>query len=146
MRQLLLPLFIIIPIIEIYLLLSVGSIIGVFPTIALIFATAMLGVTLLRHQGLATLKRAQEALQRQEIPTTLLIEGVMILIAGLLLITPGFFTDSIGFLLLLPPLRRRLAMGLTPQLFTLFTPPSQTTTTTKQRSTIEGEYQRLDDR
>ncbi len=97
--------FLLVPIIEIYLLIQVGQVIGAGWTIFLVVATAVLGVALLRIQGLSTLQRAQQKLQQNELPAREILEGMGLVVAGALLLTPGFFTDSIGFLLLFPPTR-----------------------------------------
>jgi len=107
--QLLLLLFVLVPLVEIYLLIQVGGVIGALPTIALVVLTAVLGAGLMRVQGLSTLARAQASLDRGEIPATELLEGVLILMAGAVLLTPGFVTDAIGFVLLVPPWRAALA-------------------------------------
>ncbi len=105
-------LFLCIPLIEIYLLIQVGEVIGALPTIFMVVFTAVLGVALLRWQGLVTLTRMQAAMARGELPAVTMIEGVFLLVAGALLLTPGFFTDAIGFALLIPPLRQSLAQSL----------------------------------
>ncbi|MEZ5552528.1 MAG: FxsA family protein [Pseudomonadales bacterium] len=102
-------LFIAVPIVEMFVLIKVGGIIGALPTIGLVVLTAVLGIWLLRLEGLATLARVQEKLDRGELPETELLEGVMLLIGGALLLTPGFVTDAMGFICLLPGLRRPLA-------------------------------------
>lgn len=104
--------FLIVPIIEIYLLLTVGSYLGVLPTVALIIFTAVLGVVLIRIQGLLTLFRIQEKMRRGEPPAGELLTGAALLLAGAFLLTPGFFTDTLGFLLLVPAVRRKLFAGL----------------------------------
>ncbi len=104
----LLALFLIVPIIEIYLLIQVGGLIGAIPTIFLVVFTAVLGALLLRQQGFATLGRVQASLARGELPALQLLEGVLLLFGGALLLTPGFFTDAIGFVCLIPPLRQGL--------------------------------------
>jgi UPF0716 protein FxsA len=106
----LLVLFLIVPIIEIYLLIKVGGLIGAIPTVFMVVFTAVLGALLLRQQGFATLGRVQEALARGEVPAIEMLEGALLLIGGALLLTPGFFTDTIGFICLIPPLRRRIIM------------------------------------
>ena len=106
--QWLLLLFLVVPLVEIYLLIEVGGIIGVLPTIGLVVMTAVLGAFLMRAQGFATLAKVQDELQRGEVPAVPLFEGALILIAGALLLTPGFFTDAFGFLCLVPPLRVRV--------------------------------------
>ncbi len=100
--------FLIVPIFEIYLLIQVGSIIGALPTIALVVLTAVIGAALLRTQGFITYSRFNQALANGRVPTTEILEGVALLIGGALLLTPGFFTDTIGFLCLLPFSRRPL--------------------------------------
>lgn len=104
--RILIVLFIAIPVIEIYLLIKVGSVIGAIPTILMIIGTAVLGAALLRMQGISTFQRVQGAMQRGEIPAIEMLEGLILLISGALLLTPGFFTDAIGFIALIPPARR----------------------------------------
>lgn len=99
----------IIPFAEIYLLLLVGSIIGPFPTIFLVVFTAALGAWLLRQQGFATFRQFQANLAQGVIPAYEMIEGPIILLGGLLLLTPGFITDMLGFACLIPPLRKKMA-------------------------------------
>ena len=111
MRFLLL-LFIVIPIIEMALLIKVGQWLGVAPTIGLVLLTAVIGLALLRQQGVSTLLRAQSRLQRGDVPAEEVLEGLMLAAGGALLLTPGFFTDVIGFAALLPFLRRRFATAL----------------------------------
>jgi UPF0716 protein FxsA len=97
--------FLLVPIIEIYLLIQVGQVIGAGWTILLVVFTAVIGVWLLRIQGVSTLMRAQQRLQENELPAREILEGVTLVVAGALLLTPGFFTDTLGFLLLFPPTR-----------------------------------------
>lgn len=101
-------LFIIIPIIEIYLLIEVGSHIGALWTVMLVILTAVIGVNLLRYQGFSTLKRAQQSMAQGTMPAMEMMEGLFLAVGGALLITPGFLTDSIGFACLLPASRRAL--------------------------------------
>jgi UPF0716 protein FxsA len=91
------------------ILIEVGSIIGPLATVGLVILTAICGVWLLRMEGIATLTRVQQKLQRGETPEAELLEGIMLLIGGALLLTPGFATDLLGFVCLLPGLRRPLA-------------------------------------
>ncbi len=98
--------FLTIPLVEIYLLLQVGQIIGLWPTIFMVVFTAFLGIHLLRAQGLSTWQRANQQLARGELPAMAMMEGMVLMVAGALLLTPGFFTDSLGFLAMIPPLRR----------------------------------------
>ncbi|MGA7800905.1 MAG: FxsA family protein [Gammaproteobacteria bacterium] len=102
--------FFAIPLLEIYLLIVVGGLIGAIPTIFMVVFTAVLGSLLIRHQGFATLQRARYMLNRGELPAVEVIEGGILLIGGALLLTPGFFTDFIGLLCMVPPLRRRVAI------------------------------------
>ena len=97
-----------IPILEIAVFIMVGGQIGVALTLGMILLTAILGSILLRVQGFATLARIQEQSKNGAIPGKELVSGVMIMIAGVLLLTPGFVTDSIGFLLFFPPFRQFL--------------------------------------
>ena len=110
--RLLLPLFIITPILEIALLIQVGGMIGLLPTVALVVLTAVVGIALLRQQGFSTWLRLQQRLATGELPATELVEGAMLLVGGALLLTPGFVTDAIGFSCLIPVLRRPLARRL----------------------------------
>jgi len=95
-------LFILIPVIEISLFIEIGSIIGSFYTIMLIFITAIVGVFFVRQQGISTFQKLTFQLQNLETPVQTMFEGLVILISGILLITPGFFTDALGFLGLIP--------------------------------------------
>lgn len=108
----LLLLFIGLPMVEIYVLIQVGHQIGALWTIALLIAVAALGSALLRLQGLATLANVRAALARGELPTEAILEGLVLLVAGVLMVTPGFVTDIAGLLCLLPPLRRAIARAL----------------------------------
>ncbi len=107
--HLLLLAFIVVPISEIYVLLEVSDIIGVGYTIALVILTAVVGAALMRAQGLATMLRMREEIARGEPPAATLVEGVMLLFAGALLLTPGFITDTMGFLCLTPAVRSAIA-------------------------------------
>ena len=105
------PLFLlllIVPLIEIALFIQVGGAIGVWPTIGIVILTAVTGAVMLRRQGLAALRGVQSRLLAGENPGRLLADGAMILVAGVLLLTPGFLTDTIGLLLLIPAVRRWL--------------------------------------
>lgn len=108
MAKLLLLAFIVVPIIEIAVFLEVGGRIGVFNTILAIVITALIGTWLLRSQGLLTLHRAQESLNQNIFPVSEVFDGLCLLVAGALLLTPGFVTDALGFLLFVPPIRRWL--------------------------------------
>lgn len=98
----LLVLFLLVPLVELALLIEVGRRIGTGPTIAIIAATAVLGAWLAKRQGLAVVREIQRQLREGEIPAAGLVDGLLILIAGAVLLTPGFITDAAGFFLLLP--------------------------------------------
>lgn len=104
--------FLIVPIVEIYLLIQVGQVIGALWTVFLVVMTAVVGVWLLKIQGMSTLMRAQEKMQTGQMPAQEMLEGMGLLLAGAFLLTPGFFTDTVGFLLLLPPTRAWLVSKL----------------------------------
>ncbi|HMB12882.1 MAG TPA: FxsA family protein [Roseovarius sp.] len=104
--------FIAVPLIEIALFIQVGGAIGLWPTLAIVILTALLGTWLLRMQGAAALADLRRSFSEVEDPSEPLAHGAMILFAGALLLTPGFFTDAVGFALLTPPVRRRLFVEL----------------------------------
>lgn len=101
-------LFVAVPLVELYLLVRIGETIGLGPTILLVLLTGALGATLARAQGLATWNRFQRSMSEGRLPGRELLEGILILVAAAVLLTPGILTDAIGFLLLAPPLRRWL--------------------------------------
>lgn len=98
--------FLVIPVIEIYVLIQVGEIIGALWTVSLVVLTAVIGVRLLKQQGMSTMMKAQQKMQAGALPAGEMVEGVALVIAGAFLLTPGFFTDAIGFLLLIPVTRK----------------------------------------
>ena len=100
--------FVAVPIIEIAIFIQVGGLIGLFPTLLIVLATAVAGTALLRSQGFRALQSARTTLDRGGFPARELFDGACILIGGVLLLTPGFFTDALGLLLLLPPVREML--------------------------------------
>jgi UPF0716 protein FxsA len=139
--------FLIIPFLEIYLMVKIGGVIGALPTIGLLVVTAVAGVMLLRIQGLSTLKRLMDTLSRQEIPAQEIVEGSLLLLGGALLLTPGFFTDVMGFLLLVPHSRERLAAYLLASRFRVGGPRSgmhRQETGAPGGTTIEGQFKRED--
>ncbi|MBK1885476.1 FxsA family protein [Marinobacter sp. DY40_1A1] len=101
--------FIVMPIAEMAVLIQVGSVIGVFNTIGFVLLTAVVGAWLLRQQGLATLLKANQRLNSGELPAKEVAEGLILAVGGVLLLTPGFITDAVGFLCLLPFSRHWLA-------------------------------------
>ncbi len=112
MFPILLLLFICVPIIEIILFIQVGDFLGVWPTVTLVLVTAFVGASLVRSQGIQTLMSVQSRLQQGEMPAQQIVEGVMLAVAGVLLLTPGFMTDALGMLVLLPAPRAKIAQGL----------------------------------
>ena len=126
-----------IPLLELYLLIQVGSEIGALPTIGLSILTAIIGTYLVRVQGFAVLMRVRDMLDRDETPALEVLDGALLLIAGLMLILPGFLTDTLGFLLLIPPLRRLLIRR-----FVRFVPVHSEARTGAAPRVIEGEFRR----
>lgn len=104
----LLLLFVVVPVAEISLLIDIGSSIGLGNTILIVIFTAILGAWLVRQQGFATLFKVQQEMNAGRLPAMELAEGVLLLFAGAVLLTPGFITDAVGFALLTPPIRRAL--------------------------------------
>jgi len=102
----LLALFLAVPLIEIALFIQIGGLIGLWPTLAIVVLTAFAGTWLVRSQGLSELDRLRRSFSDLRDPTEPLAHGAMILFAGALLLTPGFFTDAVGLALLMPPVRR----------------------------------------
>jgi UPF0716 protein FxsA len=98
----LLLLFTVVPLIELFLLVKLGTVIGIGATVLIVISTGVLGAWLARRQGLGVLRRLSEDLNEGRLPGDTLIDGLLILVAGVLLLTPGLITDTIGFLLLLP--------------------------------------------
>jgi UPF0716 protein FxsA len=109
MFQVLFVLFIIIPIIEIAVLLQVGELLGLWPTIAIVIASAWLGAKYVRQQGLATMQSVQAKMAQGEMPSSEIVTALMLLVAGVLLVTPGFVTDIFGLSLLIPSVRQAIA-------------------------------------
>jgi UPF0716 protein FxsA len=108
MRVWLFLVFVAVPIIEIALFIQVGGLIGLWPTLAIIVLTALVGTAVMRVQGLQALDRLRKALEGGGNPASPIAHGALILIAGVLLLTPGFFTDALGLSLLVPALRSRI--------------------------------------
>lgn len=143
--------FLLVPLLEIYLLLEVGSVIGVGWTIFAVVFTAVLGAALVRRQGFTTLTRVRSQLDRGELPAMELFEGVFLLVAGALLLTPGFFTDAIGFACLTPPFRRAVIRYLIERGTIRFhqsgpgAPGDQGPSSPGPAEPLEGQYRRVDD-
>jgi UPF0716 protein FxsA len=108
----LLLLFTVVPLVELVLLIQLGRVVGLASTLALVLFTGVLGASLARWQGLATLRRVQAEMAEGRVPAAALVDGLLILVAGALLLTPGLLTDALGFLLLVPPSRAVVRRGL----------------------------------
>lgn len=105
-------LFFIVPLVEIYFLIQIGEQIGAWKTVLLVIITAIIGVTLLREQGMRTLLKANQAMQVGQMPAQEMFDGFILAAVGILLLTPGFFTDALGFTLLVPSIRKVLMRTL----------------------------------
>jgi UPF0716 protein FxsA len=147
-------LFIFVPIIEIALFIQIGGFFGVGLTILFMLGTAILGASLVRREGMQTLMLARQRLEQGELPGIQLAEGVLLLIAGVLLVTPGFLTDGLGFFLLFPASRRMLATYLLQHVhpvsqnnsafsFQFGTRPDKDKSS-RESNVIEGEFKRKD--
>lgn len=144
-------LFIAVPIIEIAILIKVGGVLGFLPTIGIVILTAVLGTAMLRAQSMSTLATVQSKLNSGELPALQLMEGVALLIGGVLLLTPGFVTDAVGFVCLIPMTRRwiiarilarsNLVVMSSTQYQASSESPRQTDS---EGDVIEGEYRRED--
>ena len=119
----LLLLFTIVPLVELYLLIKLGSVVGVALTVALVVFTGALGAWLARVQGLSVLKRLSTDFGEGRLPTDAVIDGLLILVAGAVLLTPGLLTDALGFLLLVPRSRAVVRRVVVARFARRFTPP-----------------------
>lgn len=138
----LLILFIALPLVETWLLIKVGSIIGAAMTILMVIATALIGSQLVRRQGMQALAQVQASQARGEMPAVPILEGAALLLAGALLVTPGFISDTLGFLLLIPPLRQLVARRLLARLVVITPAGNQApgSASNNSQNIIEGEY------
>ncbi|MCB1885741.1 MAG: FxsA family protein [Geminicoccaceae bacterium] len=140
----LLLVFIAVPIAEIAVFIQVGGLIGLVPTLLLVLLTALVGSVLIRGQGLRVLGQAKAEVDRGRPPVRELFTGLCLVVAGMLLLTPGFVTDTMGFLLLLPPvreaLRRRLAKAIEVQVVR----GAGGQGAARRRDVIEGEFEEVD--
>ena len=143
--------FIIVPLAEIAVLIEVGGWLGLGPTLALIVLTAVAGAWMLRRQGLAVLRRAQQQMQDGTAPVAEVFEGFCLVIAGALLLTPGFLTDAAGALLLLPPVRallyRRMRRRIEEQVLSGASPGKQQDPPAQDRAppVIDVEFEEVPD-
>lgn len=138
--------FILIPLLEIAAFLHIGGEIGVWPTVLIALLTAMLGGMIIKYQGFITTQGIREAIARGETPLPELFDGLCLVAAGALLITPGFVTDTIGFLLLVPPVRAFIRKQVGKRVTGQTNIHTQSHTYQQQDSgIIEGDYERVDD-
>ena len=128
-------LIIAIPVIEIYLFIKIGSQIGAFNTLALIFLTAFLGIIYARYEGFNTLKSAMSQLVKNELPVYEIVSGAALAFAALLLILPGFTTDLLGLLIVFPPTRKLIFRKVS----------TKQKTNNKKQDFINGEFEDIDD-
>lgn len=146
--------FLLVPIVEIALFIQVGGWIGLWPTLAIVVLTAFLGTWLVRTQGRMAMGQLRRSFSELDDPTEPLAHGAMILVAGALLLTPGFFTDAVGFSLLMPPVRvavfRYLRARVTVAQFQMGPDPDPRRRTTTQRDrfhnpgdVIDGDYEEV---
>ncbi|MGI0117408.1 FxsA family protein [Zooshikella sp. RANM57] len=151
--RILLLLFIVVPVVEMLVLIKVGSWIGALPTVGLVLLTAVIGLNLLRQQGFSTLMRARSKLQTGTLPAQEMLEGIVLAVGGALLLTPGFVTDAFGFCCLLPMTRRAMIAALLRSgKFMAYTSTSHTSQSYYQQSAdrplngdvIDGEFRRED--
>ena len=142
----LLLLLIVVPLVELFILIEVGQVIGALATIGLCVLTAVIGGALLRQQGLQTLQRARVNLDRGAVPAVEMLEGLALGAGGIMLLTPGFATDVIGFACLIPVTRRLIIHALMRRVHVRYGPvegqPSRRSP--DGREAIEGEYRRND--
>ncbi len=143
---LILLILLLVPLLEIYILIEVGGVIGALPTIALCVLTALIGTALLRQQGLQTLNRARRNIDRGTVPALEMFEGVALALGGILLLTPGFATDLVGFACLIPVTRRLLVGALLRRMHVVHGPiPGRRGEAHSGQRVIEGEYKRRDE-
>lgn len=145
--RLLLLIFLLVPLVEIYVLIEVGEVIGTITTVFLVVFTAVLGAQLIRFQGLTTFRRVQASVARGEVPAIEMFEGVILLVSGALLLTPGFVTDTIGFLCLIPPIRRWFILSVLKRhiVVSSSSAPRGGPASDNGPRTLEGEFRREDD-
>ncbi len=165
MRLALFLVFLAVPLVELALLIKLGQWIGFWPTLGIVVATAIIGATILHRQGVATLRRAVEMTERGAAPMEPALDGIFLLLAGVLMLTPGLITDLTGILLLIPPIRQAIAHRVFATLMRRATvevhvarrsraqrqdpwpPQDKPSAPGRDDSTIiEGEFQRIDDR
>lgn len=143
MRWLPLLLIFLLAYIEISIFIKVSAVLGVAITLLLVVFTSCVGVSLVRNQGMKTFMQMQQKLAAGESPAAEMVKSVSLVLSGFLLLVPGFFTDFLGLLLLLPPVQKSLTLKLMPHLF-VFRPSGQSGGASNG-NTFDGEFQRKDD-
>lgn len=144
--------FIVVPLVEIFILIQVGKQIGGLVTVALVIATAVIGLALLKKQGFQTMASARQKLEQGTIPAREMVDGIFLAVGGALLLTPGFVTDALGFCCLVPGLRQALLGSVIKHLkpsiqvntYHTQVDPSQSRREQDKGRTIEGQYDRED--
>ncbi len=141
--------FLAVPLIEIALFIEIGGLIGLWPTLGIVVATAIAGSLMVRSQGAQAIADLRRSLETLGDPGRALAEGAVILFAGALLLTPGFFTDTVGLLLLLPPVRRALIAAAARRVqvarFTVGTPPpGEARGPRRPDDAIDGDWREID--
>ncbi len=150
MAGLILLMMVAVPILEIVVFIQAGDLIGLWPTLLSVVLTAFMGTALLRHQGLSTLQKVQQSMNAGRPPVAEMFDGLCLFVAGLLLLTPGFITDGVGFLLFVPPLRAFILGGLVRRLSVAMKDGEAgnarpTGGNTGDGTVIEGEYHEVKD-
>jgi UPF0716 protein FxsA len=148
--------FIAVPMLELLLLIKIGQGIGTLPTLALVIGTALTGAFIISRQGLAVVSRTLEALSEGRTPVEPVVDGLFLMVAGVLLLTPGLITDVVALALLVPPLRRLIARTVMRwalrrtkvhiETFTADAGPRGWHPSDDDGSVIEGEFERIDER
>src|SRR5262245_66202290 len=148
--------FIVVPMLELLLLIKIGQGIGPLPTLALVISTALTGAFIISRQSLAVVSGTLEALSQGRAPLEPVLDGLFLLVAGALLLTPGLVTDLVALVLLIPPMRRSIARGVMRwalrrtkvhiETFAARSGPERWRPGTDDGSVIEGEFERIDER
>jgi UPF0716 protein FxsA len=133
------------PLLELYVLIKVGGEVGALSTVLLVIFTAVVGIALVRLQGFSTLMRVRSAMDRGEVPAVEMLEGAALLIAGFLLLFPGFISDTLGFVILIPPLRRWLLLRMLEHSEVMRPVERPAQSEGEKPRIIDGEYRREDD-
>jgi UPF0716 protein FxsA len=149
MKYIIFVVFIGVPILEIFVFILVGNTMGIWPTLVTIITTAIIGTSLLRHQGLSVFFEAQKHLHQGQLPVEELFDGLCLIFAGALLLTPGFVTDSCGFLLFIPPFRRYIKNLISTLLVArggihLYTGNKEKETMGAQGTIIDGDFEEIE--